>query len=131
VKRVTIIYRPHSAADAAHTVDSDYRDALAAITGSSGLAKAQAELDVQATAQSRIAQARGHGLVRFGLLVTVTQPDDTADVPRIDALVRDLAHQCRLVVHRAHYWQAAAFTASLGVGVIPPDHSTIPSMLAG
>jgi hypothetical protein len=131
VKRVTIIYRPHSAADAAHTVDSDYRDALAAITGSSGLAKAQAELDVQATAQSRIAQARGHGLVRFGLLVTVTQPDDTADIPRIDALVRDLAHQCRLVVHRAHYWQAAAFAASLGVGVIPPDHSTIPSMLAG
>ncbi len=131
VKRVTIIYRPHSAAEATATVDADYRDAMATVTGATGLVKAQAELDLQATAQSRVAQARGHGLVRFAMLVTVTQPFAEADVPRVDALVRDLAHQCRLVLRRAHCWQAPAFAASLGIGVIPPDHSSVPALLAG
>lgn len=130
VKRVAIVYRPHAAADATDMVDRDHRDALAALTSRTGLASAQAKIEVQATAQSREEQARGHGLVRFGILVTVTEPVAGSDVPRVDALVRDLSTQCRLVVRRSHCWQAAAFASSLGVGVIPPEHTSIPSFLS-
>lgn len=130
MKRVAIMYRPHAASDATDIVDRDHRDALAAISARSGLASAQSKLEVQATAQSRDEQARGHGLVRFGILITVTQPVATADVPRVDALVRDLSTQCRLAVRRSTHWQAPAFAASLGIGVIPPEHTSIPSFLS-
>lgn len=74
--------------------------------------------------------ARGHGLTRFGILITVTQPVGSADVPRVDALVRDLSLQSQLQVRRSFCWQSAAFWSSLGVGVIPPEHTTIPSFLS-
>lgn len=130
IKRVAIIFRPHAAADATDLVDRDHRDALASLTSRTALASAQAKLEVQATAQSREEQARGHGLVRFGILITVTQPVATMDIPRVDALVRDLSTQCRLSVRRSHCWQAAAFASSLGVGVIPPEHTSIPSFIS-
>lgn len=71
-------------------------------------------------------------MVRFGgVLVTVTEPAGSSDVPKIDALVEDLSRQSRLTIRRSWCWQAAAFAASLGVGVIaPPDHTTIPSFLS-
>ena len=130
IKRVAIIYRPHAAAEATDIVDRDYRDALAGLTSRTGIASAQAKLEVQATLQSTTEQARGHGLTRFGILITVTQPADSADVPRVDALVRDLSTQCRLQVRRSTMWQDAAFASSLGVGVIAPEHTTIPSFLS-
>ncbi|AEF43107.1 SCO6880 family protein [Hoyosella subflava] len=131
IKRVALIYRPHSAGDAAELVDKDYKDALTARSSARGIASAQAELDVASTEQARIEKARGHGLTRFGILITVTQPHEDADVPRVDEIVRDLSKQCSLAVRRSFCWQAPAFAASLGVGVIPPEHSTIPKFLAG
>lgn len=134
IKRVAVIYRPHSAGDATDIVDRDYRNAMAAASGgtvkSMGIASAKSQIDVAATSQARMEQARGAGVVRFGVLVTVTEPAGRSDVPRIDALIEDLSRQSRLSVRRSRYWQAAAFAASLGVGVIPPDHSTIPSFLS-
>lgn len=130
IKRVTIIYRPHAASEATDLVDRDYRDALSGLQSRTGIASAQAKLEVQATEQSRTEQARGHGLTRFGILITVTQPIDGADVPRVDALVRDLSTQCRLQVRRSSMWQDAAFVTSLGIGVIAPEHTTIPSFLS-
>lgn len=130
IKRVAIIYRPHSAADATDIVNRDHRDALAAVTSGRGIASAKAKLEVTATEQSRMEVARGHGLTRFGILITVTQPVGSADVPRVDALVRDLSIQSQLQVRRSFCWQSAAFWSSLGIGVIPPEHTTIPSFLS-
>lgn len=130
IKRVAIVYRPHSAADATDLVDRDHRDALASLSSRNGITSAKAKLEVQATEQSRIEQARGHGLTRFGILITVTQPAGESDVPRIDALVRDLSTQCRLQIRRSFCWQAAAFWSSLGIGVIAPEHTSIPSFLS-
>ena len=130
IKRVAIIYRPHSAADATDIVNRDHRDAMAAVTSGRGIASAKAKLEVAATEQSRMEVARGHGLTRFGILITVTQPVGSADVPRVDALVRDLSLQSQLQVRRSFCWQSAAFWSSLGVGVIPPEHTTIPSFLS-
>lgn len=131
IKRVAIIYRPHSAADATSIVNKDYHDALAAQSQSRGPVSAKAQLEVAATEQSRMEVARGHGLTRFGLLITVTQPAGSADVPRIDSLVRDLAIQSQLMIRRSFCWQAPAFWASLGVGVIPPEHTSIPENVLG
>ena len=79
-KRVAIFYRPHTAADAVKIVDSDFKDALAAEQSGKGLTSAAATIKVESTARAREEQARGHGLVRFGLLVTVTEPFD-GDLP--------------------------------------------------
>ncbi|WP_137875590.1 SCO6880 family protein [Rhodococcus sp. Q] len=134
IKRVAVIYRPHSAGDATEIVDRDHHNATAEARGGSvksmGVASAKAQIDVAATAQARMEQARGAGVIRFGILVTVTEPAESSDVPKIDALIEDLSRQSRLSIRRSRYWQAAAFASSLGVGVIAPDHSTIPSFLS-
>lgn len=134
LKRVSVIYRPHSAGEATDIADSDYRNAMAEAHGGSlkngSIGSAKSQIELAATAQARMEQARGAGMVRFGVLVTVTEPAGSSDVPKIDALVEDLSRQSRLTIRRSWCWQAAAFAASLGVGVIAPDHTTIPSFLS-
>lgn len=130
VKRVAIIYRPHSAADATDIVNRDHRDATSAMNNGRGLVTAKAKLEVAATEQSRMEVARGHGLTRFGILITVTQPANSSDVPRIHHLVRDLAIQSQLQIRRSFCWQAPAFWSSMGIGVIPPEHTSIPSFVS-
>ena len=67
--------------------------------------------------------------MRFGLLITASEKDD-AEMPRMSSTVEDLATQARLRVRRCHGFQAAAFAAALGCGVILPEHSTISPMLS-
>src|SRR5690606_7561322 len=129
-KRIAIVYRPHSAADAAEIVDDDFKNALVAQQSERGVVSAAATLRVGATQQAREEQARGHGVTRFGALVTITEPL-RGDLPRIEAITRDLSTQARLKIRRCYRYQGAAFAASLGCGVILPEHATIPKALAG
>jgi len=123
-KRVAIFYRLHSAGEAARMVDSDYRDALAAEQTERGIASAAASIRVGNTQAARQEQARGAGLTRFGMLVTVTDSLD-ADMPGIEASVQAMAAASRLGVRRCYGYQAAAFAASLGIGLILPEHGSI------
>ncbi|WP_280215837.1 SCO6880 family protein [Nocardia cyriacigeorgica] len=123
-KRVAIVYRLHSAAEATSLVDSDYKDALAAEQTQRGVATAGARIRVGNTEATRIEQARGAGLTRFGLLVTVTDQLD-ADIPGIEASVQGMSAASRLGVRRCYGTQAAAFAASLGIGLILPEHTSI------
>ena len=123
-KRVAIVYRLHSAGAAAKMVDSDYRDALAAEQTERGIASASASIRVANTQAARQEQAHGAGLTRFGVLVTVTDRLD-ADMPGIEASVQAMAAASRLGVRRCYGYQASAFAASLGIGLILPEHSTI------
>ncbi|QIS13941.1 SCO6880 family protein [Nocardia arthritidis] len=127
-KRVALVFRPHTAADAAEIVDDDYKNALVAQQSERGVVSAAAVLRVEATQHTREEQARGHGLARFGALITVTEPLD-GDLPGIEAIVRDLSTQARLKIRRCYRYQAAAFAASLGCGVILPEHATVPKAL--
>ncbi|MEC3919318.1 SCO6880 family protein [Nocardia sp. CDC160] len=130
-KRVAVVYRPHSAAEATTIVDNDYKDALVGSQNQrGGITSAASVLRVQATEQARAEQARGHGVSSYGILVTVTNPAGT-DLPRIEALTKDLSTQCRLHIERCYRYQAAAFAASLGVGVILPEHASVPKFLEG
>ncbi|PPJ35845.1 hypothetical protein C5E45_23870 [Nocardia nova] len=128
-KRVTIIYRPHAAAEATSIVDSDYRNAVVAEQNTrGGLVSAAARIRAQTAHQAREEVARGHGLSRYGALLTITAPRGH-DIPRIDAVIKDLSSQARLQITRSYGYQAAVFAAGLGVGVILPEHSTVPELL--
>ncbi|WP_280459506.1 SCO6880 family protein [Nocardia carnea] len=123
-KRVAIVYRLHSAGEATQLVDSDFRDAVAAEQTERGIATASARIRVGNTQAAREEQARGAGLTRFGLLVTVTDHLD-GDLPGIEASVQGMAAASRLSVRRCYGSQAAAFAASLGIGLILPEHVSI------
>ncbi|WP_433620913.1 SCO6880 family protein [Nocardia sp. CA-120079] len=123
-KRVAIVYRLHSAAEATTLVDSDFRDAVAAEQTERGIASASARIRVGNTQAAREEQARGAGLTRFGALVTVTDHLD-GDLPGIEASVKAMAAASRLGVRRCYGSQAAAFAASLGIGLILPEHTSI------
>ncbi|MCX4098337.1 SCO6880 family protein [Nocardia sp. alder85J] len=128
-KRVAVVYRLHSAAEATEIVDSDFRDALAAEqTEPGGIASAAASIRVDNTKAARQEQARGAGLTRFGLLVTATARLDD-DMPVIAASIESLSAASRLTLRRCYGYQASAFAASLGIGVILPEHSSISKRL--
>ncbi|MGV9638103.1 SCO6880 family protein [Nocardia rhamnosiphila] len=129
-KRVALVLRPHSGADATKIVDSDYKNALMAEQSARGVVSAHARMRVGATEQAREEQARGHGVTRFGILITVTEPADGADLPRVDAITRDLSVQARLRIRRCYRYQAAAFSAGLGTGVLLPEMSSVPRAVA-
>ncbi|MGY1943954.1 SCO6880 family protein [Nocardia asiatica] len=123
-KRVALVYRVHSAAEATSLVDSDFRDAIAAEQTERGIASASARIRVGNTQAAREEQARGAGLTRFGALVTVTDHLD-GDLPGIEASVKAMSAASRLSVRRCYGSQAASFAASLGIGLILPEHSSI------
>ncbi|RDI43586.1 SCO6880 family protein [Nocardia mexicana] len=123
-KRVAIVYRLHSAAEATDIVDSDYRDALAAEQTERGIASAAASIRVDNTRAARHEQARGAGLTRFGVLVTITDRLD-ADMPGIEASVKAMSAASRLSLRRCYGTQAASFAGSLGIGLVLPEHTSI------
>ncbi|MFC9871688.1 SCO6880 family protein [Nocardia salmonicida] len=129
-KRVAIVYRLHSAAEATSLVDSDFRDAVAAEQTERGISSAAARIRVGNTSAAREEQARGAGLTRFGVLVTVTDHLD-ADLPGIEASVKGMAAASRLTVRRCYGYQAAGFAASLGIGLILPEHASISKRVSG
>ncbi|MGO4613031.1 SCO6880 family protein [Nocardia sp. 2YAB30] len=128
-KRVAVVYRLHSAAEATTLVDSDFRDAVAAEQTERGIATASARIRVGNTQAAREEQARGAGLTRFGALITVTDHLD-GDLPGIEASVKGMAAASRLGVRRCYGTQAAAFAASLGIGLILSEHTSISKRVA-
>ncbi|MBL1080075.1 TraC family protein [Nocardia sp. 2] len=128
-KRVAIVYRPHSAGDAAQIVDGDYKDALVAEQTERGVGSATAVMRVRATEAAREEQARGHGVTRFGALITVTEPAG-ADLPALEAITKDLSSQARLRIRRCYRYQAAAFSACLGAGALLPQMASLPRVVS-
>ena len=71
-KRVTLVYRPHTASEAARVADADVRTALGRATARKGEARAADTLDLRAARQAAAEEASGAGMSRFSLLVTAT-----------------------------------------------------------
>ncbi|MFF2088603.1 SCO6880 family protein [Nocardia sp. NPDC058176] len=128
-KRVAIVYRPHKPAEAVDIVDTDFKNATAAEQTERGVGSAAATIKVGATQQARQEQAQGHGVTRFGILITVTAHKD-ADDPSLEAITKDLSTQARLKIRRSHYYQAAAFAAGMGFGVVLPEMASVPKELS-
>lgn len=128
-KRVSLIYRPHSAAEAAGLVESDTRAAGAGVDGArSDKSRKRAELrSAQRSAQE---EAEGAGLVRFGLVATATVVDDGSadDKDRLamaDTAMENLSAPSRVALRRAYGSQDTDFLAGLPIGVILPEHVTL------
>ncbi|QII09315.1 hypothetical protein BH93_27485 (plasmid) [Rhodococcoides fascians A25f] len=127
-KRITLIYRPYSPGDATKTVEGDFKSAVAKVNTARGIVAAEAEIEIQATQAARRAEARGHGLVRLSMVVTATCLDED-DLDALEPDMKALAAGARLNLRPAYRHQAAAFLSGLGIGVLLPDHATIPKTL--
>lgn len=124
-KRVTLLYRPLDAAVAARIVEADKRKARFRATGSDKPTERMLA-DVAATEATAREEARGAGLVNFGMLVTATieRGKDRADV---EAAIDNLAATARLRLRPVYGSQDSAFAAALPLGLVLPKHLRVPA----
>lgn len=125
-KRVTLLYRPLDSADAARLVEQDKRVAdFRATSSKRPSARIQAE-QRSATATTK-EEAKGAGLVNFGLVVTATvDGDGSKQGPDAEAAVDNLAATARIQLRRVYGSQDSAFAAALPLGLVLPSHLNVP-----
>ena len=126
-KRVTIIYRPLDSAKAARTVEVDKRNADFRI-GSSNRPSARALTSARSAASTASEEAKGAGLVDFGILITATVTD-VDRLPDARAAIDNLAATARLLIRPVHGAQDSAFAACLPLGLVLQSHMRIPAEL--
>lgn len=124
-KRVSLLYQVMDSAVAARTVDADRNHADFRAT-SSKRPTARITGDQAAAAASATEEARGAGLVSFGMLVTATALND-AQLADVEATIDNLAATARLALRPLYGAQDSGFVAALPLGLIVPRHLRIPS----
>ncbi|MGW0971836.1 SCO6880 family protein [Streptomyces sp. NPDC002516] len=124
-KRVSLIYRPIDPATSARIVESDRRTAHFMAGSRRGLVQARASSEMQAAEQTAAEEAAGAGLVEFSLMVTVTV-DGEEQLQDAGVTVRNLQASSRILMRPADRMQAAAFTCTLPVGLLPWEHTLVP-----
>ena len=124
-KRVTVIYRHHDAAEAARIADADLRTAASRAGERRGQVRAEHAVALAEARQAADEQAAGAALTRLSLLVTATVVD-AAGLPVARALLEQLGARARLQVRPCFGSQSAAFSAALGLGVLPSDVTRVP-----
>ncbi|GAA2066285.1 hypothetical protein GCM10009801_12510 [Streptomyces albiaxialis] len=123
-KRVTLLYRPHTRAEGARVVQQDYKNALFSAQQSQ-IGHARDDAEVVAARRTTEEQAQGHGVIRFGMLITATV-GSAAELPEAAAAVDNLAPAARIAVRPVYGSQAAAFAAALPLGLVLPLHTALP-----
>jgi hypothetical protein len=126
-KRVTLLYRPIDSARAARIVEQDKRNADFRVN-SAARPSARALTDQRAAAATAQEEARGAGLVNFGMLVTatVTSPE-RLELAR--QAIDHLAPTARIQLRTVYGSQDSAFAAGLPLGLVLPSHLKIPAEL--
>jgi hypothetical protein len=130
-KRVTLLYRPMDPAHAARLVEQDKRNAAIRATSTSR-PTARLVLEQGAAELAAEEEARGAGLIGFGLLVTATVADvDQLDDPRLAvdvarSAVENLAATARIQLRPVYGSQDSAFAAALPLGIVLPAHVALP-----
>lgn len=130
VKRVTMLYRPYDIGESAKRVDADVNIAHTNLTSRRGRIRARDQQNFDAAKKAASEEASGAGLIRFGMLVTVSVPGEGTDDQReIEAVVDTLGHTARIELRKPRYSQAAAFAAGLPLGLVLPSHSNVSQSL--
>jgi hypothetical protein len=130
-KRVTLVYKPMDAAQAARLVEQDRRNAHFR-AASASRPTARVVLEQGAAELTAEEEARGAGLVAFGMLVTATVAEaDLLDDPRaaVDAAraaVDNLAATARSQLRPVYGSQDSAFAAALPLGIVLDAHLAVP-----
>lgn len=127
-KRVTLIFRPHTPAEAARVADADVRTALGRATARKGEAKAADTLDLRAARQAATEEASGAGMTRFALLATATVLDPSSLPAAVD-FMEEAAGASRLALRRCYAAQSASFAAALGIGIVLNKHVAVPDVV--
>ena len=123
-KRVTLLYRPLDAATAARIVEADKRNASFRAT-TSARPSARSLADSRAADRTAQEEARGAGLVNFGMVVTGTVM--TAEqLPDMIAAIDNLGATARVLLRPAFGSQDSAFVAGLPLGVVVRSHLSVP-----
>lgn len=123
-KRVTIYYRPLTSADAAAWADRQTK-AIASTPGQRVAAQDAGSTQAKANAAD---EARGAAVLRFAVVTTITVTN-VEQLARARKAIRNLHAASRLVMREAYGQQAAAFSAGLGLGILLPDHVTLPKVI--
>lgn len=122
-RRLAIICRPLNPTEAADSAHKDLLSATAEVSGARGVSSARANVKLNATRQARDEEAKGAGVVDQALIFTVSA-DSLEQLEAIAEIVEnDLATGARLGLRPAFRTQAPTFLASLGIGVLLPDHA--------
>lgn len=126
-KRVTIIYRPLAAARAARMVEQDKRTADFRVN-SATRPSARSITAARSAASTASEEAKGAGLVDFGLLITatVTDPERIADAR---AAIDNLSATARILTRPVYGSQDSAFAACLPLGMVLQSHLRVPAEL--
>ena len=127
-KRVTLLYRILDPGVAARIVEADKRNADFRVASAQRPSEhsMREQRSAVATAQE---EARGAGLVDFGLLVTATvdgQGDRGDRLAEAEAAVENLAASARITLRRMYGSQDSAFAAALPLGLVLPRHLKVP-----
>ncbi|WP_322746943.1 SCO6880 family protein [Streptomyces tauricus] len=127
-KRVALLYRPIDPATSARIVEADRRAAQFMATSGKGMVQARAASEMKAAEQTAAEEAAGAGLIEFSLMVTVTM-DSQSQLDDAAVSIRNLQAAARLSLRPADRVQAAAFTCTLPVGVLPWENTFVPQSL--
>lgn len=125
-RRVSLIYRPFSAGEAARIVEREvnaaaFRDALRAAQKRDENARDRADKERALRAAREEAAGAGVGLMSMFVTVTVTDPDELG---RAVADVESRAEVAKIRLRRLWASQAAGFVTTLPCGICPPQLAT-------
>jgi hypothetical protein len=126
-KRVTLLYRPLDSARAARIVEQDKRNADFRVN-SAARPSARALVEQRAAQATAAEEARGAGLVNFGMVVTAT----VASADRLEAArqaIEHLAPTARIALRPVYGSQDSAFAAGLPLGLVLRSHLRVPNEL--
>jgi hypothetical protein len=126
-KRVTMLYRPVSAARAMDVAEKDVNDAKGRVT-STGNPNFRAIDEYSKTITTAREIAKDAGMVNFGCIITATIRN-AEDALAVSYTMEDLAAESQLTVRPAYGAQDTAFTASLPLGLVLPDYVMIPAKI--
>ena len=123
-KRITQIYRPFPAGQAARTVESEVN--AAAFRSAYNRAKKRDEsardhADRERALQTAREEATGAGVGLMSLFVTVTVLDEQEDLGRAVADVESRADTAKIRLRQLRGSQAAGFAVTLPCGIFPPQ----------
>jgi hypothetical protein len=123
---VTLVYRVLDPGLAARVVEADKRNADFRVN--SATRPSEHSLREQRSALSTAQEeARGAGLIDFGVIVTATvEGDARSALSEVEATVENLAATARLTLRRVYGSQDSAFAACLPLGLVLARHLKLP-----
>lgn len=127
LKRVALLYRPYGPGRSASIVENDIK-VTRFQAGQRKIGRARDGVEMRAAERTAEEEARGAGLVRFGMVVTATVwgADEQEELQRAGSVVEQLGATARIRLRRAWRSQATTFLAGLPLGLVLPAHLRVP-----